>query len=112
LTPLGYVASHSDIAVVAFLLKKCANADDRDEENQTILHRVSIAVKESERNFESLKIMSLLLHHGAEPNCTDTALRMPLQLSVNAGSIHAVELLISYGANVNARNDLGRAALY
>lgn len=54
----------------------------------------------------------LLLEHRAEVDCRNASHQTPLHLACLSQSIGTVDLLISYGANVNAVYRDGRTALH
>lgn len=57
-------------------------------------------------------VVALLLKHGANPNATETALNTtPLHWASYKGHITIIEMLLQAGADVNARDKVGRSPL-
>lgn len=70
----------------------------------------SIVLAAAENDY--VECARLLLEHRAEVDCRNASHQTPLHLACLSQSIGTVDLLISYGANVNAVYRDGRTALH
>lgn len=66
---------------------------------------------------EDVRVLEVLLDHGADPNSPEEGGATPLHAAAQVGafpsrSLAVTELLIARGADVNARDDLGRTPLH
>jgi ankyrin repeat protein len=104
-TLLHFASSKPDLdAIQLLLLEHGADADCRDDLDQTPLHLAS--------HVGCPKTMRQLLQHGADTNNRMLSSRTPLYQAVRSGNLEAVRLLLQYGANVNDKDDLSRTALH
>ena len=61
-------------------------------------------------NSGHLKVIELLLHHGADVNCLTVSNSTPLHLAVSGGHNDCVLLLLAYGADDSIVNNQGKTA--
>jgi N-acyl-D-amino-acid deacylase len=110
-TPLARAALRGDRAVAALLLDAGASVNDKPEGSVALL----AAVKQGESEF-----MLFLLDRGANieshpmasvPITNGEQLPTPLMVAADRGSDNIVTLLLSKGANVNARDKQGMTPL-
>lgn len=103
--PLHIAASEGDVARLEKLLKKGYDVDvpTRDGRKDTPLYYA----------LGHLDAAAVLLKHGADPNKLNGAGYAPIHYVSNlaSGNIEALELLISYGGNVNLRASNGTSVL-
>ena len=132
-TLLMLASFQSDPDIAAFLIAKGADVNARDESGQTPLHCVASSgyvqfaqtlldngakVNAQETNgytplywAESKEMVKLLLKNGAKVNIRNAGGWTPLHIALmspNHAKLEVVELLIQYGADVNAINLYGR----
>lgn len=88
------------------LLSSGADVTCCDDDGWTPLH---LALR-STRRFS--RLASELLDRGAKPNARTNNGLTPLMVAAGHGDARAVRLLLARGAEVDARDDLGRTALY
>ena len=88
--------------LVAVLVRRGADPDQRDAHGRTLLHRAAEA--------GNLELVEALLDAGADPNVTDADGRTPLHLVGGAEAPEIIERLIHGGADPNMRDGLGRSA--
>ena len=63
-------------------------------------------------NYKDIQRVTRLLEEGAAPNYTPDDLSAPLQVAAGHGSLEIMDLLLKYGADINAKNvPEGKAAL-
>lgn len=92
----------ADTAAVERLLSRGLSPNVKDEEGTPALMAATL--------FAGADCLELLLKHGADPNQTDAAGATPLIWAVP--DFQKVQLLIEYGANVNAKSaTMGRTPL-
>lgn len=93
-------ASGATIPIKRLLQKKYINVNDRFFKFQwSALH---IAAMENR-----VKVIQLLIDHGAHINGRDKAGYTAMHSAVNEGSVEALKCLVRNGANISALNDLG-----
>lgn len=106
-TALHLAADDGNVECVTMLLAKGADAKVKNHRGFTPLH---LAARTS-----SLECVELLLRDGnAEPNAEDFDHRTPLHAAVGKAdsAFEIIELLISWGANVNAKDVYGFSPLH
>jgi hypothetical protein len=108
-TFLLHYALFARTAQMEFLMTHGADVNAKDvEDERTALHRVAL-LRESgkeDRLIENyLKAAEVLLNAGAEVDARDIRGNTPLHSAAFLGNLQMVELLISRGADINARND-------
>ena len=95
-------AAEAHLATVNLLLSKGANPNLSNANGETALMLTT----------KNTAIVRALLEHGADPKATDHKGRNALMRAANSeASPDAIELLLSRGAPVNARDQLGMTAL-
>ena len=102
-TPLGNTVSNRQVEMVKYLLSKGADVNARANYGCTPLHRAV-----SGRNMELVK---LLLEHGANADFKCNG-RTALIASVFNGDAEMTEMLLSFRADVNAKDDYENTPLY
>lgn len=104
-TPLGLAAFKGDIARIKALLGKGADINGQDMAGRTALH---LAVLN-----ERVDVVRTLLEAGAEVDITDQRFGFrPLHLSARKGNAGVSELLVRYGADLDAQSLRGKTALH
>ncbi|XP_060534956.1 transient receptor potential channel pyrexia [Cylas formicarius] len=106
-TPLHLAAEGGYVDCVDVLLERGADVNPRNHRGQTPLHLAARA--------QAYDCVELLLRKGgADPNVADCDKRMPLHAAVGkaARSYDIIEILISYGADVNAKDQYGYTPLH
>jgi len=106
-TPLLEAASSGESTTVRLLLDRGARVEAKDERGRTALH---IAM-ESDRVTNRPGTIRALLDHGADPNGRGPHGRTPLMEAVHYERARVIELLVSRGADLEARDAGGRTAL-
>jgi len=97
-----WAAAEAHLATVNLLLSKGANPNLSNANGETALMLTT----------KNTAIVRALLEHGADPKATDHKGRNALMRAANSeASPDAIELLLSRGAPVNARDQLGMTAL-
>ena len=81
----------------------------RDEGDRTLLHLIAAAASHDRWDMHALVEQCIRL--GADVNARDALGWAPLHAAAKAGSVGAVNALLSAGADVSARNPLGSTAL-
>ena len=84
------------VDVASWLLAHGADADSRDDYDETPLH---LAVK-----YRRIEFVRMLLTHGIIVNAEDKANRIPLHLASERLHVEIVRLLLQHGANVAAHD--------
>ncbi len=102
-TPLHAATVKGHVEIASLLLKKGADPDSRDHLGRAALHRVSqggqLVMVES-----SLKIARLLVNCAADVNTTDDEGWTPLHAAARSGYCDIAELLLEFGAILDAPN--------
>jgi ankyrin repeat protein len=107
LTPLHLAAEGGYVECVEILLDKGADANIRNHRGQTPLHLAARA--------QAYDCVEMLLRKGnADPNIGDFDKRTPLHAAVgkSARSYDIIELLVSWGADVNTKDQYGYTPLH
>jgi uncharacterized protein len=105
LTPLSTAVKSDDFALAELLLKRGAKPNLADD-----FYFLPLVVAVSDREKPHLKIISLLLDHGAAVNDRQFG-RTPIMGAAHEGTVEAIRLLIKRGANINAIANDGLTAL-
>jgi ankyrin repeat protein len=105
-TPLHLAAKWNLVSMMELLLQQRAEVDAREDTNKTSLH---FTVQDG-RPARIAKCVDLLLVHGADPNAVDKYGNRPLHLL--EGLPKSALSLIRAGADIHARNDIGKTALH
>jgi ankyrin repeat protein len=98
-TPLHIATARNDQSLVELLLARKADTDATNNVGETPLH---IAAR------GNLKLTELLLANRASVDPINNNGETPLDLVAGSGSTNVVSILISHGADVNARNPIDR----
>ncbi len=101
----GYAAFFGQLAVLEFLLKH--NADiHQPSKNQMSVYPIHSASANSDPDI-SLKMVQLLLEHGANPNVRQKGGWAPLHQAVNKNHVSMVKVLLEHGADPDSESDEG-----
>lgn len=106
-TPLHLAAESGYVECVEILLENGADANLRNHRAQSPLHLAA--------RTQAFDCVELLLRKGnANPNMGDSDKRTPLHAAVGkaARSYDIIEILISYGADINAKDQYGYTPLH
>lgn len=107
-TPLHLLAGSGDnaVAMATVLLQRGADVDARGRDAWTPLFAAVLA--------QRADVVALLLRHDALVDAREAMLggASPLELAVSLGDVPIAELLISAGADIDARNRDGGTALH
>jgi ankyrin repeat protein len=76
----------------------------KDNESQA---RWRVAAEE-----ESVKVVRVMLEHGADVGAEDNEGRIPLHAAMFNGTVDVVQVLLEYGANVGAKDNEGQTPLH
>lgn len=91
LAPLDHALDSGNLKLVALLLERWANVNNRDKYvGQTALHYAA--------TIGNLKLISLLLKHDADINISDKNGMTPLGMAKTMDQRQAIELLVKHGA--------------
>ncbi|MBF0206873.1 MAG: ankyrin repeat domain-containing protein [Oligoflexia bacterium] len=104
-TPLHLAVEYGSVEMVGLLLRNHVDVNARDSFGQTALFKAM----RSDRGFD---IAKLLLENGADPNIPHSLGITPLHQAIEAvrfGDTRLVELLLCYGAQVNATDEISGA---
>jgi hypothetical protein len=104
ISDLHIAATLNYVERVRKLLKKGADPNVQDDQDQTPLH---IAASGG-----YVEIARLLLEHGADPNMQDIDGETPLHYAVRRGHVEVVKLLLKHGADPNIQDKDGRTPLH
>jgi len=103
---LRSVVRWANADMVGSLLDRCGNSRVL-EGDTSVLHSVA-----SSRNTDGVRVVSLLLKHGANPRAVDDKGASVLHSAVSSGNTDVVELLLGLGVDdIHARDHKGRSAL-
>jgi ankyrin repeat protein len=104
-TPLGLAAFKGDLARIKALLGKGTDINGQDSAGRTALH---LAVLN-----ERVEVVRTLLEAGADVDITDQRFGFrPLHFSARKGNAGVCELLVRYGADLDAQSLRGKTALH
>lgn len=104
-TPLGLAAFKGDIARIMTLLGKGMDINQLDRNGRTALHLAALN--------ESVDVVRALLDAGADVDIPDQRFGFrPLHFSARKGNAGVSELLVRYGADLDAQSLRGETALH
>ncbi|KAH9037394.1 hypothetical protein EDB83DRAFT_2318587 [Lactarius deliciosus] len=108
LTSLHVAAHNKQLEAVQVLLEHNADVNSRTDQGDTPLHRAVCLLDHLYPRV--VGIVQRLLEHGADPNACDRHHSTPLhQVSSHShGWLEVAPLLLSYGANVDEKDEIGR----
>ncbi|KAM4623300.1 ankyrin repeat domain-containing protein 61-like [Polymixia lowei] len=113
--PLHMASGTLQKDIIASLVRQGADVNRvlRDSGNSP-LHRAAFAATiKGDKTLEAdLSCISELLAHGAELNAVNRSGKTPLQDASSLGKEEVVDLLLSYGADVNRRTEAGENCLF
>ena len=95
---LHFCVIENAIEAVEFLLKRGANVEQRQEEDDETPLLDAI-------NLETPEMLALLLEHGAKSNVNSCVFGWALEWAIEKGNFDAVILLLSHGADVKRVTD-------
>ncbi|KAI9229740.1 MAG: ankyrin repeat-containing domain protein, partial [Piptocephalis tieghemiana] len=105
-TPLHWAARKGHVAVVSYLLRQGANPNVMDSQGFNALH---LAVHSS----SPLLVLYLLLSPSCPPlDAVDAQRHTALMWATYQGDAVSLDLLLQYGANINAQDATGFSALH
>jgi hypothetical protein len=106
-TPLMNAAKSGNPEIVRLLINKGALVNDRTKSNgwSALIASVPLFI-EVPKHSKPIEVMSVLLEHGADPNLDLGQTSTPLMSACARGCIEMVDLLLSYGADVNRQDAL------
>ena len=93
--------SRLDASVIELLLKYGADIDAKDKDITVLYSAID--------SDSDVSVIGLLLEHGADPNVPSRG-RIPLHEAVVRGNADTAELLLKYGADIDAIDDHGNDA--
>ena len=115
-TPLHIAAEFNpNIESIAVLLDEGAAVNAKDADGMTPLHRASGDLFTGRTEQRNIEVVKLLVAHGARRGKVKTENGRgdtPLHSAVQHSQTTLVELLLSYGADVNAKNVYGDTPLH
>ncbi|XP_060058243.1 transient receptor potential cation channel subfamily A member 1 [Erinaceus europaeus] len=107
-TALHFAATQGATEIVKLMISSYSGNSDIvnavDGNQETLLHRVSL--------FDHHELADYLISVGADINATDSEGRSPLLLATASASWNTVNLLLSKGAHVDIKDNLGRNFLH
>ena len=103
-TPLHRAADKGHTAIVKLLLKYSADLNARGSDGYTSLYMAT--------NNGHTEIIQILLEHGADPSIPTTdSCQVPLHIAAYKNNKAAVQLLLAWGATLDAKNNAHRTPL-
>ena len=102
--PIHVAASAGHVDISALLLERGADADSRNNYNQTPLHWAAVSGK--------VEASKYLLDCGADINARNDLHATPLYLAARSGHVGFVRMLLERGARIDFRDDQGRTQLH
>jgi ankyrin repeat protein len=113
-TALHLAAYHGFLGVTRTLVERNADIHVRSNFRVTPLHQTMnwwFEKSESTQNGR-LDVTKFLLERGADPDVKDTEDETPLHHASAFGSVQGAQLMLKYGANINARSERGHTPLH
>jgi ankyrin repeat protein len=117
-TPLFYAVENNDRYLAALLIEKRADVNVKDASGRTPIHYalagknqdillllITAAVQPDSFEYKELQKIKRLLAQGMEVNAKGPGDNTLLHFAAQTGYLHVASLLISIGADLNARND-------
>ena len=104
-TPLHHAVFNSNLDLIAFLLSNRAQANAFDKCDRRPVHYAA-AVDSTDA------IRFLVTTGGAEVNVRDKDLMTPIHIAATKGSLNALQLLLDFGAKIDAIDSFGNSAVH
>ncbi len=109
-SPLHRAVEAGLIDIASLLIKAGANINAQNLDRTTPLG-IACSCKYRSLFKPNLDLITLLLHHGADPNIPTSNTSYPLHWAAQQGCFEMISLLIQAGANVNSINNTGATPL-
>ncbi|KAH9029595.1 hypothetical protein EDB85DRAFT_1516161 [Lactarius pseudohatsudake] len=106
-TPLHTAAAHGKPEAVQVLLEHNPDFNMRSNKGETPLY-MTIYYNHYHSEGKMVEGLQRLLEHGADPNAGDKDHSTPLHQASSKGFVEVARLLLSYGANVDEKDEEGR----
>ena len=108
-TPLHQATFGMDLGAIQVLLERKVDINLQDNYGYTPLRNV-LAEFSLSQDGKAVEIVRRLLEHGADPNIRLTRCKglTPLHQASYLGSLESTRLLLSYGANIDEKDDKGK----
>lgn len=109
-TPLHLASSRFGLPIIPVLLAGGACANTRDSRGQTPLHR--LLTNDNYDEEDCLGAVRVLLKHDVDVNAEDEDHATALHFTFDHHKFKVAPVLLNYGANPNAQNNLGETPLH
>ena len=106
-TPLHFASFRGHFEIALALLDHGADANARNADGQTPLHRVSLCP-----NKKTNCLVQLMLERGADVNARDKDQETPLHSASYMSNLETTRVLLDHGANIHAKNVQGQTPLH
>jgi uncharacterized protein len=109
-TAIVYAAARGSVPIVERLLSRGVDVNARYRNDLTILMWAA-GQSEDAREEDGVRLVTVLLEHGARPNDVDDRGRTALMTAAEQGHAAIVTLLLGRGADRDLRDHAGKTAL-